>query len=79
MTTDTRCIRLLAFLKGSIRGELAEQIRGVEQREAVRLQAWGQSLDPIRYVKLLALEGELDRQFERTLGMLLKLKERKLA
>lgn len=74
-TVEARCAQLLAFLKGSIRGELAEQIRGVEQRAAVRLQAWGQSLDPLRYVKLLALEGELDRQFERTLGMLLRLKE----
>lgn len=74
VTVEARCVRFLAFLKGSIRGELAEQIRGVEQREAVRLQAWGQSLDPIRYVKLLALEGELDRQFERTLGILLRLK-----
>lgn len=78
-TPEARCGRLLSFLRGSVRTEMAELVKSVEERDAVRLQAWGQSIDPIRYVKLLALEGELDRQFERTLGMLLKLKERKLA
>ncbi|MEQ3744980.1 MAG: hypothetical protein ABNH53_01925 [Henriciella sp.] len=75
--SDARCARLLSFLTGSVSTEMAELVKSVEERDAVRLQAWGQSINPILYVKLLALEGELDRQFERTLGMLLKLKERR--
>ena len=72
-TTEERAARLLSFITGSLQEQMTEQIQAVEQRPAVRLQVWGQSLDPFRTSKLLALDGELDRQFERTLGMLLKL------
>lgn len=72
-TTEERAARLLSFIIGSLQEQMTDQIQAVEQRPAVRLQVWGQSLDPFRTAKLMALDGELDRQFERTLGMLLKL------
>lgn len=42
---------------------------------AIRLQAWGESLDPERADKLMALDERLMRQYEKALGMLLKLQE----
>ena len=74
-TPKVRSERLLAFLTGELQKAMDEQVVRVEERPDVRLQAWGQSLDPLRSLKLMALDGELDRQFERTLGMLLKLQE----
>ena len=44
-------------------------------RPAVRLQAYGESLDPVRIERLLVIEARLDRQFEKALSMLLQLKE----
>ncbi|MAN66220.1 hypothetical protein [uncultured Hyphomonas sp.] len=72
-TTEECAARLLSFITGSLQEQMTEQIQAVEQRPEVRLQVWGQSLDPFRTAKLMELDGELDRQFERTLGMLLKL------
>tara|TARA_R110002049_G_scaffold239021_2_gene412065 strand:- start:1764 stop:2546 length:783 start_codon:yes stop_codon:yes gene_type:complete len=72
-TPKARAERLLAFLTGELQKAMDEQVARVEERPELRLQAWGQSLDPLRSLKLMALDGELDRQFERTLGMLLKL------
>lgn len=46
---------------------------------AIRLQAWGESLDPERADKLMALDERLMRQYEKALGMLLRLKEMHLA
>jgi len=62
--------RLLNFITGSLADEMTDQINAVGQRPAVRHQAWGQSLDPDRSARLAALDGELDRQFERVLRML---------
>lgn len=42
---------------------------------AIRLQAWGESLEPERADKLVALDERLTRQYEKALGMLLKLQE----
>lgn len=70
---------LLRFLKRSVKPEVSKLKTGVEQRPAVRLQAWGQSVDPIRLARLIALNSELDRQFERNVGMLLKLQSMRLA
>ena len=41
----------------------------------MRRQAFGESLDPHRAARLQAHDMRLDRQFERTLGMLLKLQD----
>lgn len=72
---EIRAQRLLEFLKNHVRTEVDKLIASVEQRPALRLQAWGESLNPVRYAKLLALESELDRQFEKSLGMLIRLQE----
>jgi len=72
-STAERAERLLSFLSGSVRVQMDEQIEAVQQRPAIRLMAWGKSLDVHRLMKLVLLDGELDRQFERTLGMLLRL------
>ena len=37
---------------------------------AVRLQAWGESLDPDRMDRLMQLDERLTRQYEKLLGML---------
>lgn len=49
-------------------------IRDVDQRLVVRLHAWGDIMDPTRLARLIALDSEPDRQPERNLGMLLKLR-----
>ena len=43
------------------------------------MQAWGESLDPLRMDKLLALDERLTRQFEKVLGMLIRLQEMRAA
>lgn len=68
---------LYGFLVRKVLPEVEKLIRGVEQRPEIRLQAWGESMDPIRLARLIALDTELDRQYERNLGMLLKLQEMK--
>lgn len=75
-STAERAERLLSFLSGVVREQMDDQIAAVEQRPAVRLMAWGKSVDALRLMKLLLLDGELDRQFERTLGMLMALQAR---
>jgi hypothetical protein len=42
-------------------------------RSAVRLQAFGESLDPDRIDRLLAIDARLDRQFEKALSTLIQL------
>ena len=44
-------------------------------RPAVRDQAFGEALDPVKIERLCRYEVHLDRKLERTLAMLLKLKE----
>lgn len=39
-------------------------------RPHIRLQAWGESLDPHRMDKLLQLDERLTRQYEKLMGML---------
>ena len=39
-------------------------------RQSVRVQAWGESLDPDRTDKLLVLDERLTRLYEKLLGML---------
>jgi hypothetical protein len=47
----------------------------VQSHEAVKAQTLGEGLQPYRLEKLNRYEVHLDRKFERTLAMLLKLKE----
>ena len=51
------------------------QLAGARGGPAVRLQAFGESLDPFRMDKLLALDERLARQFEKAMGMLIRLQE----
>jgi hypothetical protein len=71
--------QLLRFLRdetiaihSTTRGQLS-------RRPAIRLQAQGESLDPFRMNLLLTLDERLVRLFEKTLAMLLKLQELRLA
>jgi hypothetical protein len=68
---------LHGFLVNKVLPEVEKLIRGVDQRPEIRLHAWGESMDPIRLARLIALDTELDRQYERNLGMLLKLQAMK--
>ena len=68
---------LHGFLVSKVLPEVEKLIRGVDQRPEIRLHAWGESMDPIRLARLIALDTELDRQYERNLGMLLKLQAMK--
>lgn len=49
--------------------------QGAGAGPAIRLQAWGESLDPERADKLMALDERLMRQYEKAMGMFLKLKQ----
>jgi len=50
-------------------------LAGAKGGPAVRLQAWGESFDPDRLDKLLELDERLTRQFEKVMGMLIRLQE----
>ena len=67
------CDGLRAFLTLKLEPWLCGLSHEAEERGAVRLQAYGESLDPMRLGTLLALEERLSRQFEKALGMLVKL------
>jgi hypothetical protein len=67
--------QLLRFLTEDVLGLFDTTRAQVARRPAIRLQAHGESLDPWRMDRILALDDRLIRQFEKTLAMLLKLKE----
>jgi hypothetical protein len=72
-SADAAC--LASFLREEV-GPVDEADAMADQaRPSVRLQAFGESLDPIRVERLLAIEARLDRQFEKALSMLLQLQE----
>ena len=48
-------------------------------RPAIRAQAIAESFDPARLRQLWDMEGRLDRQFEKALGMLIRLQEMRTA
>jgi hypothetical protein len=45
------------------------------RRPAIRPQAWGESIEPFRADRILALDERLTRQFEKALAMLIRLRE----
>ena len=67
------CDGLRAFLTIKLEPWLSALKLEAQERGAVRLQAHGESLDPARMGILLTLEERLTRQFEKALGMLIKL------
>jgi len=60
------------FIEKVLEAQQVEQAQ-IAANPMIRTQAHGQSLDPIRAGKLQTYDIRLDRQFERTLGMLLQL------
>lgn len=70
---------LLGFLL--VRG--LQKVRRIEAdmelRPHIRLQAWGESLDPDRMDRLMQLDERLLRQYEKLLGMLGRLQKRPTA
>ncbi len=67
--------QLLRFLTDHVLEVFASTRGEVARRPAIRLQAHGESMDPFRMDKILALDERLIRQFEKALGMLLKLQD----
>ena len=66
---------LQRFLETEVRTWYQTTRQQIASRPAVRRQAFGESLDPHRAAKLQAYDVRLDRQLERTLGMLLRLQD----
>lgn len=71
--------QLLRFLREEVMANHATTRGQLSRRPALRLQAQGESLDPFRMNLLLTLDERLVRLCEKTLGMLLKLQELRLA
>lgn len=69
--------QLLRFLETDVMPQLEETTAQLVRRPAVRLQAHGESLDPFRMERILALDERLTRQFEKALVILLRLQERR--
>lgn len=70
---------LQLFLRVEVIPYFRNSLAGYEAGPNVRLQAWGESLEPVRAEKLLALDERLMRHFEKALAMFLKLKQLRLA
>jgi hypothetical protein len=64
---------LQRFLIAEVLPFFRKHLAGARGGPAVRLQAWGESLAPDRMDRLTQLDERLTRQYEKVLGMLLKL------
>lgn len=53
-----------------------KHLAGARGGPAIRLQAWGESLDPHRMDRLMQLDERLTRQYEKLLGMLARMQAR---
>jgi hypothetical protein len=61
---------LQRFLIAEVLPFFRKHLAGARGGPAVRLQAWGESLDPDRMDRLMQLDERLTRQYEKVLGML---------
>jgi hypothetical protein len=68
---------LAAFLREEVAPVDEADAVADHARPAVRLQAFGESLDPERIERLLSIEARLDRQFEKALSMLIQLQQQR--
>lgn len=68
-------VGLQLFLSVEVLPYFKSSLAGYEAGPSIRLQAWGESLDPVRADKLLGLDERLMRQYEKALGMLLRLQD----
>jgi len=66
---------LLHFLETKMQPWLKERRIEIESRSLIQAQAYGEAIDPDRLERLARYEVHLDRKLERTLSMLLKLKD----
>lgn len=66
---------LLRFLKDDVLPTIEQTRSQAVRRPAIRLQAYGESIDPFRADRILALDERLTRQFGKTLTMLIRLRE----
>ena len=66
---------LAHFINFKLLPMLREMLQEAEERPSVRLQAWGESLEPHKMNTLFGLDERLCRQFEKAMGMLIKLQE----
>ena len=66
---------LLKFLEAEVLKWYATRRNELSNRPLIREQAFGESLDPDKLERLARYETHLDRKLERTLAMLLRLKE----
>jgi hypothetical protein len=70
---------LRRFLEGNVLPWFEARRKELANRPLIREQAFGESLDPDKLQPLGRYEVHLDRKFERTLAMLLRLKGLRLA
>lgn len=68
-------LSLLRFMKDDVLPIIEETRAQASRRPAIRLQAQGESMDPFRADRIFALDERLTRQCEKTLAMLIKLRE----
>jgi hypothetical protein len=61
---------LANFIRRELMPLLEQQKTEATMRQAVRVQAWGESLDPNYMDRLMQLDERLTRQYEKLLGML---------
>lgn len=61
---------LMRFLSIEVLPFFRKHLAGAQAGPTVRLQAWGESLDPHRMDRLMQLDERLTRQYEKLLGML---------
>jgi len=67
--------QLLRFLKTTVLPIFETTRAQAARRPAIRLQAWGESVDPFRLDRVYALDERLTRQFGKTLAMLIGLRQ----
>jgi hypothetical protein len=66
---------LRRFLEGEVLPSFETRKKELAHRPLVREQAFGEALDPYKLERLGRYEVHLDRKLERTLAMLLRLKD----
>jgi hypothetical protein len=66
---------LKRFLEDEVLPWYDKRRRELEHRRLIRAQAFGEAVDPNRLERLARYEVHLDRKLERTMAMLLKLRE----
>ena len=72
-TADAEGLR--RFLEGEVLPWFEARRKELANRPLIREQAFGESLDPDKLERLGRYEVHLDRKLERTLAMLLRLKD----